>query len=327
VDAAIGDLAAPRRQVGLELRPAAEASAGDRVLLHIADAALVLPLAAGAVGRTGARPEAPVSGEGVQLRVEPDLARRRVMVLDERPGVVEQDLGGNAAEVQEGALDAFEPVGLSLPQRRSNVDPSRVAERGDEQVGAQLRVTDPHPGLAEVDRQLMPRRRLEPHRRACLGLQLASPAGDPTLDMAQAQHDPVFGGELLADDVGVAAMPEEPLAQPIIQPVQRRPARRPPERRRPALTKVSPHRVPGAPELARQPLGPPAEPVQPNHRRHLIRLQHLLSLRRRTTQGKMSGNHPLHQTLLDHTEGSVLRVDRGSAFQVARQPRPARPVR
>src|SRR3546814_16151454 len=80
--------------------------------------------------------------------------------------------------------------------------------------------------------------------------------------MAKAHRDPMFGRQLLAHHVGVAAVPEEPLAQPLVQPVEHRAPGRLAERRRAALTEVPPHRVPCATELASQALRTPTEPVQ-----------------------------------------------------------------
>src|SRR5690606_8773892 len=78
----VGDLAHPPDQMRLQRRPAGKAVSGDGVALHVTDAALVLALGAGAVRRTGARLEAPVSGEGLEAGVEPHLARGGVMVVD-----------------------------------------------------------------------------------------------------------------------------------------------------------------------------------------------------------------------------------------------------
>lgn len=49
VNADIGDVAGPGFEMGFQRRPAREASAGDGVALHVADAALVLPLRAGPI--------------------------------------------------------------------------------------------------------------------------------------------------------------------------------------------------------------------------------------------------------------------------------------
>lgn len=166
--------------------------------------------------------------------------------------------------------------------------PAREAQRRDEQMHAQPLLADPYPCFAEVDLQLPSGRRLEPHRRACLRLQFPAPARDPTLDMAQAEHNAMFSSKLLADHIGVAAMLEEPRAQPFLQPIQNRSPCRLPERRRTSLAKISSHRVARASKLARQPLGSPAKPVQSHHRRHLVRLQHLLSPRHRSTRARVA---------------------------------------
>src|SRR3546814_4550682 len=134
-------------------------------------------------------------------------------------------------------------------------------------------VPDPHPRLAEVDLQVMARRRPEPSRRPRRRLQLATPTRNTALDRAKAHRDPMFGRQLLAHHVGVAAVPEEPLAQPLVQPVEHRAPGRLAERRRAALTEVPPHRVPCATELASQALRTPTEPVQPNQDRQSTRLK------------------------------------------------------
>ena len=53
---------------------ALELPTGDCVLLHVADATLVLALRPGSVGRAGLHLEAPVPGESMQLRIHDHLA-------------------------------------------------------------------------------------------------------------------------------------------------------------------------------------------------------------------------------------------------------------
>ncbi len=171
----------------------------------------------------------------------------------------------------------------------------------------QLLVADPHPRLAEVDLQLLPRRRLEPHCRASLRLQFTPPARDPAFDVAKTEHHPMFGRQFLTDDVGVAAVSEEPLTQPILKPIQRRAPHRLSKRRRTTLAKISSHRVACAAELPRKPLGSPAKTVQPHHRRHLVRLQHLLSPRHGTTRDRVAGFERFHHSLLFTKRGQFLR--------------------
>jgi hypothetical protein len=58
VHALVGDLPGPALEMRHECAPAREAAAGDRVALHIADAALVLTLGSRAIRRAGPGPEA-----------------------------------------------------------------------------------------------------------------------------------------------------------------------------------------------------------------------------------------------------------------------------
>jgi hypothetical protein len=97
----------------------------------------------------------------MQASVEHHLPGARIMVLDQRLGVVEQDLLGQAIEVAEGAFQSFKPSRLPLMAERLNVNAARIAKGGDKQVNPHALVADHHPALAEVDLQLTPRRRLE----------------------------------------------------------------------------------------------------------------------------------------------------------------------
>jgi hypothetical protein len=214
----------------------------------------------------------------VQPAIEADFPGRGVMVLDERAGIVEQDFLRHAPEPEEARLQPLEPVLLALAKRRADVHAPRVAERGDEEMHPHPLLADPDPGLAEVDLQLLAGTGLEAHRGAPLGLQLPPPALDPLLHRTQADPDPVLALQLLANDVGVPAVAEEPLAEPILQTIERRPALGLVEGHRASGAKVAPDRIARAAEFPRQPFGSPAELVQPHHRDHLFRLKHLFSL-------------------------------------------------
>jgi hypothetical protein len=159
---------------------------------------------------------------------------------------------------------------------RAHVQAARVAERGDEQIYPDRLPADHHPLLAEVDLHLPARRRLEPQRRPRLGGELSAQRCDRSLDRAQAHRDPVLGQQLLPHHVGIAAVSPEPLRQPIRKPVQRlRPL--PLAAERPAAQpEVASDRVPAAAELGRNPLRAPSQAAQSQHRRHLVRCQHLL---------------------------------------------------
>jgi hypothetical protein len=64
--------------------PRREGPASDCIALHVADAVLGFALGAGAVGRAGPRPEAPVLGECLELVVEYDGARCRIVLDHQR---------------------------------------------------------------------------------------------------------------------------------------------------------------------------------------------------------------------------------------------------
>src|SRR5512133_743294 len=132
-------------------------AAGNRVLLDVTDAALVLPLRARPIGCAGPRPKPPVPGEGMQSDIELDLAGLAV-VPDHQPSiVVEQHLFGDAAEVAERTFQPGEPAFLALVAEGPDIQPTRIAERGDEQVHLDALVADRRPALAEVDLQLLAR--------------------------------------------------------------------------------------------------------------------------------------------------------------------------
>jgi hypothetical protein len=151
----VGDLARPLVKVRLERRPALETAAGNRVLLDVTDAALVLPLRSRPIWCAGPRPKPPVPGEGMQSDIELDLAGLAV-VPDHQPSiVVEQHLFGDAAEVAERTFQPGEPAFLALVAEGPDIQPTRIAERGDEQVHLDALAADQRPALAEVDLQLL----------------------------------------------------------------------------------------------------------------------------------------------------------------------------
>jgi len=240
------------------------------------------------------------------------------VVQHQRPGVVEQDLLRHAAERPECALQPLEPAGLALVPKRAHVQATRVAERSDEQVSPDHLPADHHPLLAEVDLHLPAGRRLEPDRRPRLGRELPAQWCHRALDRAQAHRDPVLGQQFLPHHVGVAAMPPEPFRQPVREPVQRlRPLR--PAAARPAVQpEVAPDRVPAAAELGRDPLRAPSQPAQSQHRRHLVRRQHLLPPQISDLRSSLAATSA-HRPLLVR-RGSVLHVVRGSVCPVARHP-------
>jgi hypothetical protein len=75
-------------------RPARKRVTGNGIAFDVADPALILALGRRPIGRTGARPEAPVTGKSVKARIEDNFTRGRIMPLDQRAGIVESTSRG-----------------------------------------------------------------------------------------------------------------------------------------------------------------------------------------------------------------------------------------
>ena len=95
-----------------------------------------------------------------------------------------------------------------------------MPERRHEHECLDLRAADLHQTLAEVDLQLSARRGLEPRRRQRLRLQRLTIGLHRALQRPQADRQPLLGEQVLAHHVRIAAMPNEPLAQPTLKPVK-----------------------------------------------------------------------------------------------------------
>jgi len=90
----------------------------------------------------------------------------------------------------------------------------------------------------------------------------------------------MLAGQFLTNNVGIAAMPEEALAQPAIESVECCLAHRFVEGRRAAGAKIAADRIARTAKLPRQPFGSPPQFMQPQHRGHLLCLKHFFSLHR-----------------------------------------------
>ncbi|BCH21702.1 hypothetical protein MesoLjLb_14870 [Mesorhizobium sp. L-8-3] len=87
-------------------------------------------------------------------------------------------------------------------------------------MNADLGAADLDQTLAEVDLQLSARRRLEPRRRQRLGLLRLTVTLHRPLQRSPADRQPLLGQQVLAHHIRIAAMPNEPLAQPALKAVE-----------------------------------------------------------------------------------------------------------
>ena len=241
------------------------------------------------------------------------------MVVHQRAGVVEQDLLRDPAEVREGAFDAVEPGRLPLVAKRLHVAASRVAQRRHEQIQPRRFAADHHPRLAEVDLQLAPGRRLEADRRPRLSLQRPPQRRHGALHRPQADDKAVLAHQLLAYHVGIAPVLAETLGEPALKAAQHLGTLRLLVGRPAARSEVSPHGHVAAAKLPRDPPNAPAQSLEPEHRRDLVRLPHLLP-----PIHNVIGTEPhhilVHQDLLALEEGPVPQGETGPVLRVARQP-------
>jgi hypothetical protein len=106
------------------------------------------------------------------LSYSPLGASARSNLLDQRAGTVRQQPLRHPAEVDKGPFDVAQPAGLALGVKREDEVAPRVAPRGHEPVHLHHLAADQHPLLAEVDLQLLARRRLDRNSLASL------PVGD-----------------------------------------------------------------------------------------------------------------------------------------------------
>ena len=92
----------------------------------------------------------------------------------------------------------------------------RVAERGHEDKRSHHCAGDLDQTLAEVDLHLPARRRLKPHASQRLRFQCLPEGLNGALQRPPADGHALFRKQILAHHVGVAAMPVEALAQPVL---------------------------------------------------------------------------------------------------------------
>jgi len=137
------------------------------------------------------------------------------VVVDQRLGVVEQQLVRHAAEVVEGVFQALQPRRLALVQEHAHVAAAAVAERRHEEVNALDLLADGHAGAAEVDLQLLAGRGLEAYGGERFGAQRPAQRLDRALHGAKTDRDAELALEVLAHDVGVAAVSAQSLRQPL----------------------------------------------------------------------------------------------------------------
>lgn len=249
----------------------------------------------------------------MEALIEPHLAGDRIVVVDQRSGVVDQDLRRHPAKVAEGAFQPIKPRPLALMAKGRHIPTPRVAQRRHEQKDPDHLAADRHPRRTKVDLQLPPRRRLKAHTGARLRFQLTAMITDRPLDRAQADPNVVLALQVLTNHVGVAPVLPQPFPQPALKSIESTLPVRPLVWRPRTPAQVTLHRVAAAAKLERDPLRAPAQPLQPQHHRNILRRLHHISPRSPRC-GKTILRH-CHVPSF-HERGSVF-VSPGGQFQLS----------
>jgi hypothetical protein len=126
-----------------------------------------------------------------------------ITVEHQRFRVVDQHRLRDAAEVTERPGESLAPVVVALTQKGLNVFAPRIAEHGDEQHHARALLSDPNPLLAEVDLELVARRRLKSNGRDLGGPLRVAMRTDDALNGPRMDLDAALG-EQVRDDDGIA---------------------------------------------------------------------------------------------------------------------------
>ena len=151
----------------------------------------------------------------MQPGMQHDLPAGRIMIQDQRLGIIQKNLACHPAEGTEGTLHAVEPAVLPLMAIRADMQSPGIAERCDKQMHLHRNPADLHPAFTEVDLQLFAGLCLEANCRACRSNQLTPQRCDRAFHRTQTDYYTLLARQLLAHHIGIAGMATKPLAQPV----------------------------------------------------------------------------------------------------------------
>ena len=109
---------------------------------------------------------------------------------DQRARIVAKQRARHPAEMRERAGDPFAPVILALTEEGFDKEAAGVTEDRDQQEHAHLGAGDRHALLAEIDLQLVARRRFDAHRRELGHPALASKVRHRSLNGPDTDREP-----------------------------------------------------------------------------------------------------------------------------------------
>jgi len=218
VDPLIGNGHDPVHQALVEMIQRVEGLAPQEAL-DVLDARFDLALGLGPVGPAQPRLEAPVGAEVPEDGVPLDPASLEVAGEHHRPGVVVQDLVGDAPEMLEGLLMAADEGRQLLVQGRPGKEPAAVAQGHHEEPDVDAASGNRRPTLTPVDLALPAGLRLEAHRGlpGCLLSQGTNEAPNRGIAAGIAHRS-----KFLEDGLGAPAHGGKPLTDVLLIQAQKR---------------------------------------------------------------------------------------------------------
>jgi hypothetical protein len=158
VDPHVGDGIDPGSCLMVEVLIVKELATVEEPFSHVPDGAFDFAFGLGSVGPAGSDPEAPVVGEAKELGVLQDVASIvSVIVDDDGLHLVEEQLGGDAAEVGKRALQATEENLHGLTPKKLQPKEAGIAQHYEECIPFAPRQAE----VAKVHLSLAAWRRLE----------------------------------------------------------------------------------------------------------------------------------------------------------------------
>ena len=218
VEALVGNGQDPVHQALVEMIQRVEGLASQEAL-DVLHARFDLALGLGPVGSAQPRPEAPVGAEVPEDGVPLDPAAFEVAGKHDRPGVVVEQLVGDAPEVLEGLLVTADQGRQPLVQRGPGKEPAAVAQGHHEEPDVDAARGNRRPAVTPVDLALPAGLRLEAHR----GL----PGRLFPQGTNEAPHRGIAAGiahrsKLLEDGLGAPAHGGKPLTDVLLIQAQKR---------------------------------------------------------------------------------------------------------
>jgi len=218
VEALVGNGHDPVHQALVEMIQRVEGLAPQEAL-DVLHTRFDLALGLGPVGSAQPRPEAPVGAEVPEDGVPLDPAAFEVAGKHDRPGVVVEQLVGDAPEVLEGLLVTADQGRQPLVQRGPGKEPAAVAQGHHEEPDVDAARGNRRPAVTPVDLALPAGLRLEAHRGLPLGLfpQRLNEAPHRVVASRVAQQ-----AKFLEDRLGAPAHGGQPLTDVLLIQAQKR---------------------------------------------------------------------------------------------------------